>query len=346
MADSIFYTINYFNMAAVRSYLRVFAKNEDDVFANHHEFMKKHKVEPPEDLYLFFYFDGIKTVHMIEFLDNNFPDYNYVAISFLHLLQKKDEFKDFTYRYLLEPFEDKVNIENVLQGDEQSVSKAIALLSSEHQEYPMLVFKLFFEFDKLVDLLISYFKLIFPNIDIFCMGKADKKVNAYEKAVDEFLNSEHVDDYFKTCYINKKIELREKKYAVSFFRSFIIKTPPKMDDNSTVIIGDKCKNTSKICTNYMHITKATASIIFATPVAFDIINALKKGEKSITQLSNMMNHSRQNIDKYVTMLRNQHAIKRSHKSGNECFYEINYPYFRAAENVLRKACKDIYDNEK
>jgi len=338
--DSIYYTAIHFNTEVFRSVFKIFAKNEDDIFEHYYEFKKRHAVEPPENMYIFFFTNGETPTLITAYLDENFRDLNYSPQSVLALFQDKDKFRKFAYQYLLKPFENNVNVEQVIKGDNQNTSTASALLTSIHTKYPMQISRFFHDFDELMNEFTSYFRLIMHKADIY---RSNKNKDIYETAVNDFLNSNHVNEYYKFLYVNKTLNLDSQKFAISFFARFGIKAPPKMNDESTLIIGDKCSNTSTIYANYKHITKKSASSIFTLDINNDIINALRKGEKNITQLCFMINYSRSHIAKHLGVLKDELAIIVSRKDGNESYYIINDAYFKAAEIVLDKACSDIYN---
>lgn len=234
--DAVAYTINYFNMSEVYAQHKPLAKNEDDIFANYYEFRKKFAVTPPDDMYLFFFFDGTTPALIADYLQKNFTDFNCNAQSVFELLKDRDRFKKFTYSYLLKPSEKE--LEDVIKGDVENTLKAVALLSAKHVSYPMLVYKLFCKFDELVDSLISYLKVIIHKVNIYHMNKGRE---AFQTAVNDFLNSGRVND--KSLFFDENFDEKfgeKQNFAVSFFRSFVIHAPPNMNNEATLIIGDKC----------------------------------------------------------------------------------------------------------
>jgi len=339
--DSISYITTYFNLEKVHTFIKPFAKNEDDILEHYYAFRKIYKIDPPENLYLFSFFDGKNPALIIAYLDKNFPNLDYTPQSVLKLFEDKDKFRKFAYHYFLEPFKNEVNIEAIIKGDIRNTALAAALLAAEHNNYPMLAHKLFYYFDILVDELIDYLKLIFHKVTLY----HNNNKNILKTTIDDFINSDHANVISKSFYPGKSMNFSIQTYAVSLFRRFGIKGSPLKNGRVTLIIGDICTSSSPIYTDYKYITEESASFIFTTPIMRDIIDILKKGEKTITQLSTMIPYSRSNITKFILMLKEELAIKVSRKDGKDVYYTINFPYFKAAKIVLSRACDDILRSE-
>jgi len=333
--DSIFSTVIFFNQENTASFLKVYAKHESDIFENYYEFRDKIVINPPESLYPFFYFDGKIPCVVRNYLDKYFDFFNGTTQSFIKLFQDKPRLKRFVYFYYLEPLRKDINIEAVIKGDPESTAMAVALLSSIHTDYPKQIHNLFYKFDELIDELTAYFKQITHKVNLFHA----KKKNLYENIINDFLHSEHINFISKNVYPDKKIDLRKQMFTISFFNRTIVKTSA-VNNQISLLIGDKCSGVLTIYAKYDHITDSSASLIFSNDIMKSIILELKKGEKSITQLSHLINYSRPTIDKFIGLLFDELAVKVSRKSGNEVYYEINYPYFIAAKTVV----DEIFDN--
>ena len=295
--DAVAYTINHFNMKRIHTQHKPFVKNEDDIFENYYEFKKKYAVEPSNDLYLFFYFDGTNLTLMSSYLAECFEDLDYTPQLVLELFQDKAKFRKFAYRYYLYPLKKDVDVKAVINGDDRNMAKASVLLTSIHNDYPLLIHKLFYEFDELVDELIHFLKLIFDNVGKY---RKTKKREFYRTAVDNFLNSDKANEVHKSHYIDKKVNFNKQMFAVSLFRSLVIYISPSRSIEATLIIGNKVNPYISGNYNYRHITKISASTIFTTQAMSDIIDILmKEGEKSVTQLCIRLPYSRTNITEYI-----------------------------------------------
>ena len=344
--DAIAYTTNHFNMDKVREYHKTFVKNESDIFANFHEFRKSLGVEPSDNLYLFFIFNPHKYNVMISYIEKCFPDFNYSEESVLKEIRKIEKFKKFVYNHLLDTYAKSLDIEAVINGDYENTATAIAFLATDFPKQAMQIKTLFYNFEELVFELITYLKFIIQKVMIYNKNKSE---NTFETIANDFVNSERVKELKKHFYFEEKHDLSKQTFAISFFRSFVIKAPADefMSYKSTVIIGDKSIEVTGWYENLKHITRESAVSIFTIKIINNIINVLMtKGEKSITQLCTMLPHDRSNITRYIKILRDEKMIDVAYKNGNEFFYKINYPYFRIASSLMQKSFEGILDNDK
>jgi len=335
--DSVFYNVIFFNPKNVLTFLQVYAEKESDIFENYHEFVKKYNIEPPENLYPFFYFDSRVPCVMREYFDKYFDVIDGTVASFLKLLQDKNKFKRYVYHYYLEPLKKDVDVQAVLVGDDVNTSLAVALLSAIHTDYPRQIHNLFYRFDELVDELVLHMKNTAQRVTLY----HNKKKSLFEGIVNNFLSSEHINIINKNYFKDEKIDFTKQPYSISLFNRQLIQVYPKQNEQWAILIGDKSHYISTLYSNYNHVTALSSASIIANEVMRDILYILIKGEKSITQLSFLLNYSRPTIDKFITIMYDELVIKISRKSGNEVFYKINNPYFVSAKIELNKAIDDI-----
>jgi len=318
------------------SMFKIYAENENEIFDNYYEFREKNAIDPSEDLYLFFYFDSKTPSVITNYFDSN-RAFTHTLQSIFTILEDKPKLKRAVYYYYLEVLRKKdIDIEAVIKGDVKNTSYAVALLTSIHADYPKQVWRLFYDFDALVDELMAYFKKMIHKVNLY----HTKKKNLYEPIINDFIKSAHINTMKKNYFPNENINFNKQIYAIAFFNRIVIKIFHHKDTDKqiSVLIGDGCNNASTSYANYKHITATSASKIFAVEPMNDIVNALLiKGEKSITQLSHILPHSRSTIHKFMELLDEELIVKISRKRGNEIYYEINFEYFIAAQPVVHQA---------
>ena len=340
--DAVYYSVISCSKERFCSYVKIFAKNEDDILEHYHAFTKKYTIAPGDDLRLFFIFDTEYPNIIISYIDENFPDFNYAPQTVLNLLKSDTEkFRKFAYRQALKPFEKDVNIEAVIKEDASSKALAVALLASVHTDFPMPVHKFFYDFGAVVDQLISYLDEIFHKMGIF----RDKRKSICETAVNDFINSDRVNEANKLIYEGDIKDFAKQSYIVSLFNRFVIKGSEK-NRKVTLIIGDKRDSLPIAISIYKHITAVSLSSVFTLEINRAIINALKTGEKNITQLLHITKFSRTHISDHINMLKDELAIRVSRKDGNEAYYEINDDYFKAAKLVMGEELDSIVNRRK
>ena len=338
--DSIFYSVICFSKENVRSVAKEYMLNENDIFESYYEFKNKYELEPPESLYPFFYFNGRIFSVLQEYFYKNFDFFNGTVQSFIQT--DKSKIKNFTLHYLLKPFEKEINFGAVIRGDDENTTKALALLTSAHNDNPMQIHNLFYNFDALFDELIKWLRESIHMITLF----RNKNKSLIESSVNEFLESEKAKFLAKGWYPNKKINLSKQTFAVSLFNSGIIYHYPLIDNKLALIIGNYCCNTSYLFEEYQHITKKSFAKILDNEIINKIIDILYTGEKTITQLSVALGYSRTTIDKFVRLLYDELVIRKSRKNGNEVYYKINDAYFISAKMAINDYVDKIIKRRK
>ena len=340
--DAIMYAVNHFNKEKVFKAHKPYIKNEDDIFANFYEFQRRLGFEPSDDLFFFFYFNAPRPNVTIKYLDHCFPDQNYNFQTALDEVKNTEKFKKYTYRYLFEPYKDEVEIEAVLKGDAAQIMLLGALLAKEHPDYAKQVYKLFYGFDDLVGALVNYFELMLDQLKQY---NEKKGKTIYQKIVKNFLSSSRVEGIRKYHDIKKSLNLEKQTYAISFFRSFIVRTPINVD-NKIIIIGDKNGDIIGVYPSHKNITQKFASSLFTTDIIYDIIRALiNKGEKSVLQLSFIIKYEKTYIAKYIKKLEDNSVVYVSRKRGNEFYYKVNYDFLREAQIVLNNEFGSFFQKE-
>jgi len=343
--DAFAYATNYFNMDKVRTFHKTFVKNEDDIFENYYDFKKALGIEPSENIYLFFIYNPIKPNVIMRYLFKLFPDYNITILSMFEEINNKDKLKRFVHRHILEPYKSEVNIEGVIKGDLESVATAIALLSSDYREYPLLVKALFCDFDELVDELITYLQFIIPRLAQFY--RVERK-NTFKGVIADFIKSEIAEEVQNKFLISKKLNLKKQTFAVSFFRSFVVAAPDDrhLSKASTILIGDKSNKLTGWYSNFRHITKESVASIFTHKIKNDIIDQLvNNGEMTVVQLNEITLYDISEIIQCIKMLQDEKVVEITRKDEDGFVYKINYPYFRAALPIMKKVFDDILEKD-
>jgi len=335
--DSIFYTVIFFNQENVHSFLKTYVEKESDIFENYYEFRKIYTIDPSDSLYPFFYYDARVPCVIRKYFDKYFDVINGTAPLFIKLLQEKEKFKRVVFYYYLEPLKQEINIEAVLRGDSEETALAVALLSAVHVDYPKQFYNLFYKFDELVDELILYMKIIMQKVTLF----HNKNKSLFEEKINNFLSSEHLNIIGKNYFNNEKVDVSKQQFSISLFNRIIVQAYLRVNKQGALLIGDKCNHMPTLYANYNHVTDKSSASILSHEGMRDIIHILEKGEKTITQLSLILNYSRPTIDKFMGVLQDELAVKVSRKSGNEVFYKINHSYFIAAKTELIKAIDNI-----
>ncbi len=77
----------------------------------------------------------------------------------------------------------------------------------------------------------------------------------------------------------------------------------------------------------------------ANPLRLEIINALRDGEKNVSELVGIVKVSQSNISQHLTIMRQKNIVK-TRRAGKNIYYRLTYPeMIKACEiikNILQK----------
>lgn len=78
----------------------------------------------------------------------------------------------------------------------------------------------------------------------------------------------------------------------------------------------------------------------ASPKRLEIISALKEGEKTVTELVNILGVPKANVSQHLTLMRLKGILK-TRREGVNIFYSISSPKVIAACAMMREVLNDV-----
>jgi ArsR family transcriptional regulator len=85
----------------------------------------------------------------------------------------------------------------------------------------------------------------------------------------------------------------------------------------------------------IYIYHADLCKVFSHPKRLELINLLREGEMSVTELSRRANISPANLSQHLAMMRERRIVA-SRKEGNTVFYRVSNPKLLVAFDILRQ----------
>lgn len=76
----------------------------------------------------------------------------------------------------------------------------------------------------------------------------------------------------------------------------------------------------------------------ANPKRLEIINALRDGEKNVSELVSIVNLSQSNVSQHLTILRQKNIVS-SRRDGSHIYYKLAYPEMIKACEIIRDVLK-------
>lgn len=336
--DTIYYNVIFFNQDRVRSQFKVFAEKEEDIFFFYDEMRSsKHHIDPPEKFYPFFYHAVRCPCVMTEYFQIYFDFFTGTATSFFKLFDNNELFKRYCFHFFLGQYADKINIEAAIKGDKKEISKALIALR-HHGEQADTFIDFFYDFEELAQELIKYLRQLHQKINLF----HGKRKGLYQEAIELFCSGDNINILKKSYNISDKVKLPKQIFSVSFLNRYAFLYRYTKDElNYSFVIGHGSHVVVPRFVNYKHLTPVTAGLIYSSELINKIVQALRKKELTITQLSMMFPASRYTVDRLIGILYNDFVIQISQKIGNEKYYKLNPEYFLAIKSVIDQDIDDI-----
>ncbi|NLO49046.1 MAG: hypothetical protein GX111_12150 [Clostridiales bacterium] len=276
--DSICYSTIYFNRQVISAGLKL--NNDEDLFFFYERFrMGKRKVDPSEKLYPFFCCDGKSLCLLAVYF---FMNFNFKADSFESFIENINQhaFKRFCFTHYLAKKEQEVDIETVLSGDVDSVIKAVALMSA-HKENLIYFVDFFRHFDVLVGELTDYLTDLYGKMKSF---HSKYVPTVFNEIYEDYIQNE---EFLKRMYqIESQYTFRGDAFSVLLMQHLAIIETIVRENNILFFFGaNSIKSISKWLGDYSKVNVISFGKAFGNEVKFDIVQELRKGEKTVSQLS-------------------------------------------------------------
>jgi DNA-binding transcriptional ArsR family regulator len=333
--DTICYSTIYFNRQTISAGLKL--KNEDDLFFFYERFrMGKRKVDPPQKLYPFFYYDGkILSPIAVYF----FKTFDFLTDNFKSFIEKLNlsEFKKLCFSHYLAQYENEVDIEFILSGDVDSILKAVALMSV-HNENLIYFVDFFRHFETLVCELVDYLTDLYGKMKSF---HSKYVPTVFNEIYEEYLKNEEI---LKKMYqIDNQYAFKDDAFSILMMQHFAILENIVLNRKILFFFGaNSIKSISKWLGDYSRISVVSFGKAFGNEVKYDIIQELRKGEKTVSQLSKKLFISRSTVDRYLLSLCDELVVKVVKKAGTEIYYSLNPYYVIAAKEEINRYLDGIW----
>mgnify|MGYP003881051595 CR=1 FL=1 len=82
----------------------------------------------------------------------------------------------------------------------------------------------------------------------------------------------------------------------------------------------------------------------ANPIRIEVLNLLKSGEKTVTELSNLLGVDQANLSQHLAILRSKRIVE-ARRVGNSVYYSVANPRIIEACNLLRQILQEQLEAE-
>ncbi len=326
--DAVCSCVFFFNNDMSLQVWRRYAKADEDVFTYYKRFREsKAWISPSERFFPFFYFDGKSPCLMSGYLEQCLT-VTTDPFSELKKQLRKPYFKRYAYYYYLGKLEPDIKTEGVLEMNPEETAKAIAALS-EHKENLKHFAGFFTRFEELLAELIDYLSQLYQGMLQF----HKKYAMMLDQAVSGFLACK--DRVIKSLEIKDHPELEKQAFSLCLIHQYAFLSKKNPVKNAYLfIIGINVEDFLINHGLFKHLSAFQFGSSIGTKLKYDIIEELRKGEKTISQLSKTLYVSRTTIDRVMQTLHADMAVSIGRKNGAEKYYALNSEYFASAKSVL------------
>ncbi|MDR2530714.1 MAG: helix-turn-helix domain-containing protein [Oscillospiraceae bacterium] len=326
--DAISYGLIYFNHNIVKQRKRN-AANESPLMFFDKFHIGKRKIEPPQTLYPFFWFNNRRATLMYSYFSQFFnfdcPD----VPGFLATLKTR-EFRSFCVNYYLAPFASKLNLERVAAGDPAECIRAIACLADQVTELTSFV-DFFVDFDSLASELEYFLAESYRRLEGFHKG--------YSELVKDLRRELEVsgDAIKRMQNIDANHSMLHDSYTIHLMEHSVVFALRIGEDRYIFCMGASSRRTITHWGGYYDITMQSFGNSFGNEFMYKIIQELRKGDDTITMLSKKLYISRSTIDRCMSRLYDELIVRIAKKVGTEIYYALDPDYFVVArERILNE----------
>lgn len=332
--DTIFFGILLFGYETTyKSFEKKFRITDKD-FESYFD-LKKSIPKPPDDIYPFFFCDWTKACVLSEYFFYHFHFGQDDFGDFLHnLTHERREMKRAVFEYYLEKSFDEslFEINNAFK-----LTKLILNLNYE-QNLLLKLIEICTDYDRVFDGLLCFLKDTYEKVKEFHQNRI-KDIDVRYFLSKEMCNKLNV--FLNVEYINT---CKKHKVSLCFLHPFVILYKGDPDLGLNLILGYKCEDQIATMVSF---NKASPQLIceaLGNPVKAQILEKLREGEYTASQLSELLFVSRQSVNRHLLWLNGQMFVRVSKRVGPEIYYEINSDFFKAAKTILYQYAKSFEKN--
>ena len=339
MLDVLEYNMLFFNQPAIKFRDKMFGEGFEPSFHYYDQLrMGKQKFEPLQHWLPLFrhrqsnanYFPFFK--YFWDYFDiNNTMD------GFLESL-KTEAFKRCCFEHTLDKYLREISLDDMLRGDLNECMRALAFLAGDGEDV-MIFVPYLASFEKLIDEVIPYLSALYYRMKSFHTKVVPPLIANLENV---FSTSEN--DIRQMHNIGMDIQVSGQYYTVCLMEHLVLSCK-KIGKNELIFFtGASGKNSLKLWEDTFGINLLSFGEELGNATKYDIVQSLRKGERTISQIARLLYTSRSTVERGVAALQNAHVLSVSRHVGVETYYELNPHYFLAAKTKLLKDIDDILDD--
>jgi DNA-binding HxlR family transcriptional regulator len=340
MLDVLGYNMLFFSQNIFEYRERALFANEEDPLLYFNLFRTgRRKIEPPNRFFPLFRFNSkyLETYPLFSYFWERYDFAANNSADFLKSLRGED-FRRFCVEFYLKEHSDSADIDGIMRGDLRNAVQAMAILKTQGRDIQYFV-DFLSGFDDMIDELIPYLADCHARMAAFHERIVPK---LKESICGVFESSESV--LRRMSDIGEGTPLREQNYTIHLMEHLTLLSKRFSERRYLLFM---CANSERAILHWgdtSSISLMSFGQDFGNDVKYSIIQELRKGEKTASQLAKALYISRSTTDRCLKSLQSNLAVTVSRKIGTEVFFVLNPKYFLTVKAKLLRDINNILDD--
>ncbi|MDR2357888.1 MAG: winged helix-turn-helix domain-containing protein [Oscillospiraceae bacterium] len=337
--DVLEYNMMFFNQPLIEYRNKILPTDSEPAFHYFDRFRAgKHKFSPLAHWFPFFRYTPSNY--------NFFPLFKYFWDTFDPAEQpggffkslRSDAFKRCCFEFFLNKHAGEIDADSVFRGNLRDCLRSLALLVKDGEDAGKFI-DFLCGFDELIDELVPYLEACYGKMEAFHARYAPKIL-----ANSESIFAESMREIKLMHNIGEDVSIEDQSYTVCLMEHFILLCKKFRDGGLLFFFGASGKNALRMWEETLGINLLSVGNEFGNEVKYDIVQTLRKGERTISQLSKQLYISRSTVERCVFSLQNAHVLLVSKRVGVETYFKLNPNYFIAAKAKITLDLDNILED--
>jgi DNA-binding transcriptional ArsR family regulator len=338
--DTLWYNMMFFNQEIIEYRHRMFFDNAVTPLYWFDQFRTgKRKIEPLDRWLPFFQYrnDNYEFFPVFSYFWTAYDFEKNDAIAFFESM-RSEAFKRCCFEHYLKAHASEINIDAVLCGDLYNSMRALLNLGGQSGNQKYFVDFLCI-FDELVNELIPYFVACYRKMRHFHENIVPEKLERFSGV---FVSS--AAQIKKMHGLEEGVTLSEHTFSVILMEHLALFCKRLRGERFLFLMGGSGEGSIQMWQDTLGITLNTLGREFGDEVKWSIVQELRKGEKTASQLSKTLYISRSTVDRSLQALRRMNIAAVSRKIGVEVFFRLNPTFFFAAKAKIKVDIDEILED--
>lgn len=251
---------------------------------------------------------------------------------------RSQEFKRCFFEFYLAKYSAQIDINHILDGDLHTSLYALSLLVKEGVD-PEIAARYLCQFDVVIDEIIPYLEACYEKLKDFHKNIVP---GTLKKVTRLFAESER--EIKRMHGIDASVNLLEQQYTVCLMEHTIILSKSPSADQTFFFSGANGTVALRQWVETLGVDLFTFGRELGNEVKYNIVQELRRGERTVSQLSRALFVSRSTVDRCVSSMHNANIISFTKRLGTEMYLKLNPKYFIAAKARLPLDINDILED--